>query len=61
MNVIAKSYWRRVQFADRKFGTVPDSVKDDVRALARADVEAGTIDREEYLALIGEDFPEESF
>ena len=60
MSAIAKSYWRSIQRGARTFEDVHDSVKDEVRALARADVEAGVLGREEYQALIGEDFPEET-
>ena len=59
MSAIAKSYWRRIQWGPRTFDAIPDSVKDEVRALAHADVENGTLDREEYRTLIGENFPGE--
>lgn len=61
MSAIAKSYWRSIQRGTRAFEAVPDSVKEEVRVLARADVETGELDREEYRVLIGEDFPEETF
>ena len=38
----------------RTFEAIPDSLKDEVRALARVDVEVGALDRETYQALIGE-------
>lgn len=61
MSTIAKSYWRSIQRREvRTFDDIPDSVKDEVRALARADVEAGTLDRKEYRVLIGEDYPGET-
>ena len=59
MSAIAKSYWRSVQRGARSFAAVPDSQKEAVRALARADVEAGALDREAYRKLTGEDYGKE--
>lgn len=58
MSVIAKSYWRSIQRGARAFAAVPDSMKEAVRALARADVEAGLLDRTAYQEFIGEEYPE---
>lgn len=53
---IAKSYWRLIK-ADRKtFDSVPNSVKEDVKALAKQDVVDGVITPERYKELIGEDY-----
>ncbi len=60
MSAIAKSYWRSVQRGARTFAAVPDSQKEAVRALARADVEAGLLDRETFLELIGGESGEEA-
>ena len=57
VKAIAHSYWRRVKAGDRTFESVHDSVKDDVRTLAQADVAAGVITPEEYASYIGETYP----
>jgi len=57
MSAIAKSYWRSVQRGARAFAAVPDSQREAVRALARADVEAGLLDRAAYRDFIGEEYP----
>ena len=54
---IAYSYWRRIKDNARTFESVPSSVKDDVRALAQADVASGVITTEQYFELIGEEYP----
>ena len=56
MSAIAKSYWRSIQRGARTFEAVPDSLKDEVRALARADAAAGLLAGEQYRELIGEDY-----
>lgn len=58
MNAIAKSYWRSIQRGSRTFAAVPASQKEAVRVLARADVEAGLLDRAAYQDFIGEEYPE---
>lgn len=58
MNAIAKSYWRSIQRGSRTFAAVPDSQKEAVRILARADVEVGLLDRTEYQEFIWEEYPE---
>ena len=60
MTAIAKSYWRSVQRGARAFGGIPESQQEAVKALARADVEAGLLDRQAYLDFIGEAFNEEA-
>ena len=57
IKAIAYSYWRRIKDNARTFESVPSSVKDDVRALAQADVASGVITAEQYLELIGEEYP----
>lgn len=54
---IARSYWRRIKAGARTFDQTPDELKDDVRELAREDVEAGVITAAEYEELIGEPYP----
>lgn len=54
VKAIAHSYWRRIKAGARTFESVPASVADDVRTLARMDVESGVITPEDYEALIGE-------
>lgn len=58
MSAIAKSYWRSIQRGARAFAAVPDSQKEAVCILARADVEAGLLDRTAYQEFIGEEYPE---
>ena len=58
MSTIAKSYWRSIQRGVRAFTAVPASQKEAVRVLARADVEAGLLDRAAYQDFIGEEYPE---
>lgn len=54
MKAIAHSYWRSIKRGVRLFSDVPASVAEDVKALARAEVENGTIRAAEYAAYIGE-------
>ena len=48
VKAIAYSYWRSIKRGNRTFGSIPDSVKDDVRTLAQADVQSGVITPEQY-------------
>lgn len=57
VKAIAHSYWRRIKAGARKFANVPDSVKDDIRTLAKAEVQEGAITPEEYFDFIGEEYP----
>lgn len=52
--VLSKSYWRSVKRKARSFEAVPDALKEKVRALAVAEVKAGTLTDNEYAELIGE-------
>lgn len=55
---MAKIYWRRIKAGTRFFADVPkEELKDEIRELAKADVENGDITAEEYEALIGEEYP----
>ena len=48
VKAIAYSYWRSIKRGNHTFGSIPDSVKDDVRTLAQADVQNGVITPEQY-------------
>ena len=56
---IAHSYWRRIKDGARTYDSVPASVKEDVKTLARQDVADGIITAEEYEKYIGEPYAEE--
>lgn len=58
VKAIAHSYWRRIKAGGRTFESVPDSVKEDVRTLAQADVKEGVITAEQYEQYIGETYAE---
>ena len=57
VKAIAHSYWRSIKRGTRTFESIPDSVKDDVRTLAKADVQEGVITAEQYEQYIGETYP----
>ena len=59
VKAIAYSYWRSIKRGAREFGDIPDSVKDDVRTLAKNDVADGVISEEEYEKYIGEAYSAE--
>ena len=59
VKAIAHSYWRSIKRGARTFESIPDSVKSDVRTLAKADVQDGVITAEEYEQYIGEAYAEE--
>ncbi len=59
VKAIAHSYWRSIKRGARTFESIPDSVKEDVRTLAKADVQDGVITAEEYEQYIGEAYAEE--
>ena len=54
---MAKIYWRTIKRGTRTFADVPAHLQDEIRALALAEVEDGTITAEQYKELIGEDYP----
>lgn len=49
-----KIFWTQVRDNDYEFSKVHASMQDKVKALAKADVEAGVIDADRYEELIGE-------
>ena len=51
---MAKIYWRTIKRGTRTFASVPANLKDEVKALALAEVESGEITAEQYKELIGE-------
>ena len=60
VKAIAHSYWRSIKRVTRTFESIPDSVKNDVRTLAYADVQEGVITKEQYEQYIGEPYPTET-
>lgn len=56
VKAIANSYWRSIKRGARTFENIPNSVKDDVRTLAQADVQDGVISAEQYEQYIGETY-----
>ena len=59
VKAISHSYWRSIKRGTRTFESITDSVKDDVRTLAKADVQEGVISAEQYEQYIGEPYPVE--
>ena len=57
VKAIAHSYWRSIKRGTRTFESIPESVKDDVRTLAKTDVQEGVITAEQYEQYIGEPYP----
>lgn len=54
---MANIYWRRIKAGTRFFAKVPkEELKEEIRELARKDVENGIISAEKYEELIGEAF-----
>lgn len=54
---MAKIYWRRIKAGTRFYYNVPtDSLKEEIKLLARQDVISGVISESEYKELIGEDY-----
>lgn len=58
VKAISYSYWRRIKDGARSYDSVPETVKEDVRLLARQDVIDGVITAEEYEEFIGEPYKE---
>lgn len=56
VKAIAYSYWRSIKRGNRTFDNIHESVKDDVKMLAKDDVVNGIITTEEYANFIGEDY-----
>lgn len=66
IKAIAHSYWRSIKRGTRTFESILNSPKesvrelaDDIRALAKADVESGEITAAEYEQYLGEAYPAE--
>ena len=57
VKAIAYSYWRRIKAGARTFDKTPEELKEDVKALAKQDVESGVITAADYERLIGEPYP----
>lgn len=50
---MAKIYWNSIK-RGRDFASIPENMKETVKALAKADVISGIITAEQYKELIGE-------
>lgn len=59
VKAIAYSYWRRIKDGARTYDSVPPSVAEDVKTLAKLDVENGVITAERFEELIGEPYESE--
>ena len=57
---MAKVYWRTIKRGTRVLNDVPNALQAAVRELARMDVAAGVITREQYEAWMGEPYEEDS-
>lgn len=51
---MAKIYWRTIKRGTRTFEDVPENLKEEVKELARQDVEDGVITKEQYTEITGE-------
>ena len=60
MKAIAHAYWRLIKYGKRTYESVPSSVKEDMKTLAKTDVANGVITEEEYEGYIGEKYSAES-
>lgn len=56
MKAIAHAYWRQIKRGAKTFESIPSTVKDDVKTLAKSDVESGLISETEYADYIGEEY-----
>lgn len=56
MKAIAHAYWRQIKRGSKTFESIPSTVKDDVKTLAKSDVESGLISETEYADYIGEEY-----
>ncbi len=56
MKAIAHAYWRQIKRGVKTFESIPSTVKDDVKTLAKSDVESGLISETEYADYIGEEY-----
>lgn len=53
---MAKIYWRTIKRGTRTFDAVPETLKEAVIAVAKAEVAKNEITAEEYKKFIGEDY-----
>lgn len=53
---MAKIYWRTIKRGSRDFYTIPESMKPQVKILAKKDVRDNVISADDYKRLIGEDY-----
>lgn len=51
-----KIFWTQIKYGNYSFEKVPAAQQSLVKEYAKADVEAGVIDKERYLELIGEEY-----
>lgn len=58
IKAIAHSYWRSIKRGNRTFASIPNSVKDDVRTLAKTEVMENKITPDDYSQFIGETYTE---
>ena len=56
VKAIAHSYWRSIKRGTRTFESIPDGVKEDVRYLAKTDVQNYVITIMDYEQYIGEQY-----
>ena len=57
---MAKIYWRRIKAGTRYFNDVPkESLKEEIREIAKSEVVGGIITAEQYEEYIGEIYSEE--
>mgnify|MGYP004597454453 CR=1 FL=1 len=56
MKAIAHAYWRLIKRGVRTYESIPSTVKEDVKTLAKTDVENGIISAEDYADYIGEEY-----
>ncbi len=60
VKAISQSYWRSIKRGNRTFDSIKDeSIKSDVRILAKSDVVNGEITEAEYEQFIGEPYTED--
>lgn len=57
MAAMAKIWWKRIKAGTQVFSDCPEKYKNDVRELAKEDVENGVITVEEYEELLNEFYP----
>ena len=53
---MAKIYWRTIKRGTRTLADVPETLKEEVREIAKQEVVEGTITSEQYKYYIGEEY-----